>query len=524
MTPCDLPHLSRQTWQEPKSPPTDTPREDDEKIPREKLPTQKDNDNNTASEKTDAKKMTSDEFKMDKTEDDAVENDYSEGEKDAGKSSGMPGNDQEIELRRNEEMEEKEGKGNEEDEVGRKISPFDQQGDSEGSVPPPSVPEIFVSSPKEEQNLEKGYSFIQIYKPKEGEGKGEAEGQYTQIPEYEVQEVEGLESSHREETSYKNADRKISNITNDDANNTNIKMEEDNAKEDNAANASESEEYETVDQDDAYLSTSKENDDLLDITSKLLLLDMAGQSESQSSPPGSCPGSPLSDGDRPESPTYVNLFHGDDLRVVEASPRCSPGSLTPLDPISEQDESDEEKEKDENESTRKISMPTLFQSKFSSGITNLSELPGDENAAQEHSTSEGEAEEDTKDEPDAAPDVVPDVGPDAAPESASEPVTEPATEPTPDPATEPLNKAAEKGEAGGSTKKRKRRRKKGHVTGEKQTPIYLAGGVRTFSNPISYFGGPNIEYEEEEGDGGGGGGGGGGRQRNDSIVSTTSLD
>lgn len=486
MTPCDLPHLSRQTWQEPKSPPNATPREDDEKIPKEKLPIEKDSDKDTANEKSDDGKETArQKFKVTKIEEDAVKREYLDEEKDAGRCSEMAAEDQEVEMRHSIEMEGKDGDN--EDEVGGKlfVSSRDQQKESKGSVPALAVPEIFVSSPKEKQNLDPGYFLTQIHKSKarQGEGEGEIEVQDSQPPEDENDQVKGLESPHKKENSDENADRKMSKTNNNDANSTDIER-----MEDNAAGTSDGEEYDTNDQEenDADLSASKENDELLDITSRLLLLDMPSQSEGNFTPPDSCPGSPMSDGDRPESPTYVNLFQGDDLCLLgmEPSPRCSPGNLTPLDPISEHDESEEEKEKEE-EGTRKISLPSLFQSKFSSGVNNLSALPGDDNAAQHHSTSEDEAQNTTKDEPDAALD------------------------------------AAQKDAASGGTSKRKRRRKKGRVTREQQSPIFLAEGVRTFSNPISYLGGPNIKYEEEEGDGGGGEGS---RQRNDSIVSTASLD
>ncbi|XP_069943714.1 axotactin-like isoform X3 [Cherax quadricarinatus] len=58
--------------------------------------------------------------------------------------------------------------------------------------------------------------------------------------------------------------------------------------------------------------------------------------------------------------------------------------------------------------------------------------------------------------------------------------------------------------------------KKGRVVkGKKINPIFLSENVRTFSNPISYLGGPSIEYEEGEG---------ATRSRSESLTSVTSID
>nr|XP_045615299.1 uncharacterized protein LOC123768669 isoform X4 [Procambarus clarkii] len=60
------------------------------------------------------------------------------------------------------------------------------------------------------------------------------------------------------------------------------------------------------------------------------------------------------------------------------------------------------------------------------------------------------------------------------------------------------------------------RSNKGHIVrGKKLNPVFLADNLRTFSNPISYLGGPSIEYEE---------GGQGSRSRSESLTSTSSLD
>lgn len=60
------------------------------------------------------------------------------------------------------------------------------------------------------------------------------------------------------------------------------------------------------------------------------------------------------------------------------------------------------------------------------------------------------------------------------------------------------------------------RLRKGRITkGKKDSPIFLSENLRTFSNPISYLGGPTIEYDEETREG---------RVRQDSLTSITSLD
>ncbi|KAK7082020.1 hypothetical protein SK128_004253 [Halocaridina rubra] len=60
-----------------------------------------------------------------------------------------------------------------------------------------------------------------------------------------------------------------------------------------------------------------------------------------------------------------------------------------------------------------------------------------------------------------------------------------------------------------------RRLKKGRITSkESAKPIFLSENIRTFNNPISYLGGPTIEYDEGEG---------GSRSRNDSLTSLTSI-
>ncbi|XP_064112749.1 axotactin-like isoform X4 [Macrobrachium nipponense] len=60
------------------------------------------------------------------------------------------------------------------------------------------------------------------------------------------------------------------------------------------------------------------------------------------------------------------------------------------------------------------------------------------------------------------------------------------------------------------------RLKKGRITkGKKDSPIFLSENLRTFSNPISYLGGPTIEYDEDTREG---------RTRQDSLTSLTSLD
>ncbi|XP_068217367.1 axotactin-like isoform X2 [Palaemon carinicauda] len=60
------------------------------------------------------------------------------------------------------------------------------------------------------------------------------------------------------------------------------------------------------------------------------------------------------------------------------------------------------------------------------------------------------------------------------------------------------------------------RLKKGKITKDKKDkPIFLSENLRTFSNPISYLGGPTIVYDEDAGEG---------RSRQNSLTSITSLD
>lgn len=411
-------------------------------------------------------------FKVEKVEAGGEKEEYSEGEKDAGRYSETPPEGQEVEMRRSEL---KEIDDNDEEYFECK---------SNASLPTP--PEIIVSSPKEKESLNAEYLLSHIYK---AETRGEGEGEEEAIIDQDKQ-VEGLESSSQETKS----DKKESNMKNDE-NSQEIQETE------NATQEAQDEENETDEQEKL-----KENEELLDISAKLLLLDMAGQRNDGFSSPESCPGSPMSEEDRPESPTYVNLYQGDDINLLNTgvSPRCSPGNLTPLDPISEQDESEEDKDKD-GDTPRKTSLPTLFKSNLSSGVDNLSALSGEDDDAKEQPSSDDEALKDTKDakdEPDAVPEAKPEATPEPAPEATPEVPHEEATK--------------------GSVKRR-RRRKKGRVTREKESPVFLNEGVRTFSNPISYFGGPNIKYEEEDAGAGAAGGDEGGESRL-SVISNVSLD
>lgn len=417
-------------------------------------------------------------FKVEKVEAGGEKEEYSEGEKDAGRYSEMPPEGQEVEMRRSEENELKEIDDKDEEY-------FECR--SNASLPTP--PEIIVSSPKEKESLKAEYLLSHIYKT-EGEGKGEEEANIDQD-----KQVEGKETK---------PDRKESNMKNDDENSQEIKNETENATQEAQDEENETDEQEKL----------KENEELLDISAKLLLLDMAGQRNDGFSSPESCPGSPMSEEDRPESPTYVNLYQGDDISLLNTgvSPKCSPGNLTPLDPISEQDESEEDKDKD-GDTPRKTSLPTLFKSNLSSGVDNLNALSGEDDDAKEQSSSDDEASKDTKDAKDE---------PDALPEAKSEANPEPAPEATPEPAPEATPEVPQEEATKGSVKRRRRRRK-GRVTKEKESPVFLNEGVRTFSNPISYFGGPNIKYEEEDAGAGAAGGDEGGESRL-SVISNVSLD
>lgn len=431
------------------------------------MPTQKDK----ASEKYDEEETP--QFKVEKVEPGAVKEEYFEGEKDDGRYSAIP-----PDRRCSEEDELKEINDKDEEYFECKSSP---------NVPTP--PEIIISSPKEKESLNAEFLLSHIYKDKtEEEGREEGEANADQD-----KQVEGLESSNQE----KKPESEDGNMRDDDANNEEIQNETD------------------------VLEKLKENEELLDISAKLLLLDMAGQRNDGFSSPESCPGSPMNEEDTLESPTYVNLYQDDDLSLLNTgiSPRCSPGNLTPLDPISEHDESEEDKEKD-GDTPRKTSLPTLFKSNLSSGVANLSALSGEEDPSKKDSESEDEAlkdNKDAKDEPDAIPEAKPEATPETLPETAPEIPPEAAPEIPPEAAPEVPHEEV----ASGSVKRRRRRRK-GRVTREKQTPVFLSEGKRTFSNPVSYFGGPNIKYEEE--DGGAAAGSDGGAESRLSIISNVSLD
>ncbi|XP_045118187.1 neurofilament heavy polypeptide-like [Portunus trituberculatus] len=478
--------VTMQTWQEPnKSPANPTETQHHLHIPTDNLPIQKDK----ASEKYDEEETP--QFKVEKVEAGAVKEEYFEGEKDDGRYSAMPP-ERQIEQRRSEDNELKETDDKD-----------DEYFECKSSASAPIPPEIVVSSPKEKESLNTEYLLSHIYKDKtEEEGKGEGETNVEKKP-----------------------DEKESNVKNDYANNQDIQNE-------------------TGTQENL-----KEDEELLDISAKLLLLDMAGQRNDGFSSPESYPGSPISEEDSPESPTYVNLYQEDDISLLNTgvSPRCSPGNLTPLDPISEHDESEEDKEKEGN-SPRKTSLPTLFKSNLSSGVANLSALSAEDDAVKEMLTSEDEASKDTKDgkdEPDAIPEAKPEPTPEIHPEVDNEIPPEATPEKTLETAPEipsdvadvvpekPQETAPEKPpetppevpreEVLSGSVKRRRRRRKGRVTREKQSPVFLSEGVRTFSNPVSYFGGPNIKYEEEDG-GAAAGGSDGGAESRLSIISNVSLD
>ncbi|KAK3867352.1 hypothetical protein Pcinc_027184 [Petrolisthes cinctipes] len=165
------------------------------------------------------------------------------------------------------------------------------------------------------------------------------------------------------------------------------------------------------------------------------------------------------------------------------------GEGTPLEPISEGDESDEDD----------AAAPELhlFKSKLSSGITNLSTIGSDLRTEELSHLQYGEEEPlestTTKEKDETGNKSSND-------ESSSDESSRKDRHPYEDPTTSPT-----------------RSRRTGRITKTKKSPVFLSEAMRTFSNPISYLGGPNIEYEGQEEQQGT-------RSRNDSVCSTASLD
>ncbi|KAK7082019.1 hypothetical protein SK128_004252 [Halocaridina rubra] len=157
-----------------------------------------------------------------------------------------------------------------------------------------------------------------------------------------------------------------------------------------------------------------------------------------------------------------------------------------LDTIQESDESDEYDEEEE-----KMTMPSTMKSKFSTGMLNLQDISSD-------GTDETSA-------------LV--VDPETASDNCnSEKCISVEQESSSKSSGEEKDQLQDKP----TDTRSQKRLKRGKIADKKSaSPVFLAENLRTFSNPISYFGGPTIEYEENEG---------GGRSRNDSLASNTSLD
>ncbi|KAK4313149.1 hypothetical protein Pmani_015490 [Petrolisthes manimaculis] len=168
------------------------------------------------------------------------------------------------------------------------------------------------------------------------------------------------------------------------------------------------------------------------------------------------------------------------------------GEGTPLEPISEEDESDED-----DAATPELH---LFKSKLSSGITNLSTIGSDLRTEEPSHLQYGE-EEPLESTTTKEKDETGNKSSSNDESSSDESSRKGRHHPHEDPTTTPT-----------------RSRRTGRITKTKKSPVFLSEAMRTFSNPISYLGGPNIEYEgqEEEQQGT--------RKRNDSVCSTTSLD
>ncbi|XP_047491235.1 aspartic and glutamic acid-rich protein-like [Penaeus chinensis] len=235
-------------------------------------------------------------------------------------------------------------------------------------------------------------------------------------------------------------------------------------------------------------------------------------------------GSPIEeDGQQGVSSTYRRL--GDEITFD--SPPLTPkeevdikyDSTTPLDPISERDESDED-----GEAVSKAA-PSRLKAKLSSAMNDLLSIGQDDPAADDSVLSDAaetaDAEEETG-KADEEEERSQSVGEERGGSSESEEESGSGSESgkgDKDTERDANRTPAEDGNARASGEPpkegEKRRTKRGRITKKrKASPIHLQGALRTFSNPISYLGGPNIEYEEVRE----------GRERQDSVTSITSLD
>ncbi|XP_063593453.1 axotactin-like isoform X3 [Penaeus indicus] len=235
-------------------------------------------------------------------------------------------------------------------------------------------------------------------------------------------------------------------------------------------------------------------------------------------------GSPVEeDGQQGVSSTYRRL--GDEITFD--SPPLTPkegvdikyDSTTPLDPISERDESDED-----GEAATKAA-PSRLKAKLSSAMNDLLSIGQDDSAADDSirsdATETAGAEEEAG-KADEEKERSQSVGEESGGSSESEEESGSGSESgegDKDTGKDANRTPAEDGnaQASGEPPKEgeKKRTKRGRITKKrKASPIHLPGALRTFSNPISYLGGPNIEYEEVKE----------GRERQDSVTSITSLD
>lgn len=235
-------------------------------------------------------------------------------------------------------------------------------------------------------------------------------------------------------------------------------------------------------------------------------------------------GSPVEeDGQQGVTSTYRRL--GDEITFD--SPPLTPreevdikyDSTTPLDPISEKDESDEDSE------AASKAVPSRLKAKLSSAMNDLLSIGQDDSAADDSVQSDaaetaGAEEEAGKADEEEERSKSADEGSKGSSESEEESGSSSETGEGDKDAEKDANRTpAEDGNARASGEPpkegEKKRTKRGRITKKrKASPIHLAGALRTFSNPISYLGGPNIEYEEVRE----------GRERQDSVTSITSLD
>lgn len=223
-------------------------------------------------------------------------------------------------------------------------------------------------------------------------------------------------------------------------------------------------------------------------------------------------GSPVEgNGQRASSSTYTKF--GDEITFD--SPPLTPrevvdikyDSSTPLDPISERDESDDEGE------AASEGGPSKMKLKLSTAMNDLLTIGQDDSTADDSVRSDAAeiaGAEEGKEEGDTDVDEE-----ESGSSSESEDEGKDEKDIEKDDRKTPAEEAGK--QAGGETQEEgpKRRTKRGRITKKKKaSPIHLSGALRTFSNPISYLGGPNIEYEEVKE----------GRERQDSVTSITSLD